>query len=78
MPGMAEKLENAEYPNIEVEEFTREEIVEEIDREARERLGMTGFEEFLTAYVEGTLPDTLAVNELVILLRVAGLARERV
>lgn len=57
-----------------VEEVSREEIVAEIDREARDRLDMS-FEEFLAAYEEGGLPDTLAVNELVILLRFAGLGR---
>jgi hypothetical protein len=57
---------------IEVEEVSREEIVEEIDREARESLDMS-FDEFLRAYREGDLPDTLAANELVSLLRFAGL-----
>ena len=57
-----------------VEEVTREEIVAEIERGARDRLGMS-YEEFLAAYEEGGLPDTLAANELVILLRFAGLGR---
>lgn len=67
---MAEKVN--EMQAVEVEEVTREEIVEEIDREARERLGMS-FDEFYEGYRNGDLPDTLAVNELVILLRFAGL-----
>ena len=46
--------------------------VEEVDREARESLGMS-FDEFLQSYREGDLPDTLAANELVSLLRFAGL-----
>ncbi len=59
-----------------VEEVTREEIVAEIDREAKERLGMS-FDEFYAEYREGKLPDTLAVNELAILLRFAGLGRSK-
>jgi hypothetical protein len=68
---MAELL-GQEIEAVEVEEVSREEVVEEINREARENLGMT-FDEFLRAYREGNLPDTLAVNELVTLLRFAGL-----
>lgn len=56
---------------VEVEEVSREEIVEEIEREARESLEMS-FDEFLRAYREGGLPDTLVANELVSLLRFAG------
>jgi len=52
-------------------EVSEEDLVAEIDREARERLNMS-FEDFVNAYREGSLPDTLAVNELVILLRFAG------
>lgn len=51
-----------------IEDVTSQEIVREIDLEARERLGMT-FEEFARSYREGTLEDTTATNELVILLR---------
>ncbi len=73
---MVEKLENAEasFTGIEVEEVSRAEVVEEIDREAREDLGMS-FDEFLAAYPSGTLPDTLVTNELVSLLRFAGYKR---
>lgn len=49
---------------VEVEEVSRKEIIEEIDREARERLGMS-FDRFYECYRNGDLPDTLAVNELV-------------
>jgi len=70
---MAEKVDNAQSVDG-IEEVTREEIVAEIDREAKRRLGMT-FEEFYAEYREGNLPDTLAVNELTILLRFAGLGR---
>lgn len=70
---MAGKLGNTQTVDG-IEEIDREEIVAEIDREARRRLGMT-FEEFYAEYREGNLPDTLAVNELVILLRFAGLGR---
>ena len=52
----------------EVVELSEEELIREIDQEAQERLGI-GFEQFLDEYQAGTLPDTLAVNELVILLR---------
>lgn len=51
-----------------IEDVTPREIVGEIDLEARERLGMT-FEEFARSYREGTLEDSTATNELVILLR---------
>ena len=68
---MAELL-GKEIEAVEVEEVSQEQIIEEIDREARESLGMS-FDEFLQAYHEGELPDTLAVNELVTLLRFAGL-----
>lgn len=51
-----------------IEDATPQEIIREIDLEARERLGMT-FEEFARSYREGTLEDTTATNELVILLR---------
>lgn len=51
-----------------IEDVTPEKIIREIDLEARERLGMT-FEEFARSYKEGTLEDTTATNELVILLR---------
>lgn len=70
---MAEKMDNTLTVDG-VEEVSREEIVAEIDREAKGRLGMT-FEEFRSAYEEGGLPDTLAVNELMILMRFAGLGR---
>lgn len=64
--------ESGEAEGVEVEEVSREEIIAEIDRQAKERLGGMSFEEFLAAYRDGALPDTLAVNELVILLRFAG------
>lgn len=65
-------VEKVNQEQVFEEEVTREEIVAEIDREARARLGMS-FDEFRRHYREGDLPDTLAVNELVILLRFAGL-----
>ena len=68
---MAELL-GEEIEAVEVEEVSRKEIIEEIDREARESLDIS-FDEFLRAYREGDLPDTLATNELVSLLRFAGL-----
>jgi hypothetical protein len=68
---MAELL-GEEIEAVEVEEVSRKEIIEEIDREARESFDIS-FDEFLRAYREGDLPDTLAANELVSLLRFAGL-----
>ena len=68
---MAEWLDE-EIEAVEVEEVSREEMIEEIDREARERLGVS-FDQFYERYRNGDLPDTLVVNELVILLRFAGL-----
>jgi hypothetical protein len=68
---MAEELHNGKrngYPSIEPLEISNRELIEEIGREAEERLGLD-FPAFLDAYRSGTLPDTLAVNELVILLR---------
>ncbi len=54
--------------SAEVYRTSEEEIPYEIDQEARRRLSMSG-EEFAEAYLKGgLLPDTLAVNELAILL----------
>ena len=50
-----------------IEDVAPDEIVREIDLEARERLGMT-FGEFVRAFRDGTLEDTTATNELVISL----------
>ncbi len=58
----------------EVVELSEDELIEEIDREAGERLGMD-FGEFVEAYRAGTLPDTLAVNELIIQLRLVEPSR---
>lgn len=66
---------NEEILSVEVKEVTREEVIEEITQGARTYLNMT-FEEFRDAYRNGTLPDTLAANELIITLRFAGLTRE--
>ena len=68
---MAELL-GKEIEAVEVEEVSQKQIIEEIDREARESLAVS-FDEFLQAYCEGDLPDTLAVNELVTLSRFAEL-----
>jgi FKBP-type peptidyl-prolyl cis-trans isomerase (trigger factor) len=65
------ELLGEEIEAVEVEEVSREQIIEEIDREARESLEMS-FDEFLRAYREGDLPDTLVASELVSLLRFAG------
>jgi hypothetical protein len=55
-------------------ELSEEEIIREIDQEARERLHMS-FDQFVDEYRAGTLPDTLAVNELVIMLRLVDPSR---
>ena len=41
-----------------------------IDREARERLGMSG-DEFLQAYFEETLPDLPAATELAMMVKLS-------
>ncbi len=56
------------YPHIEPLEISDEELREQIAQEAEEYLGMT-YEEFVEAYRQGTLPDELVANELVMLLR---------
>ena len=61
------------YPQIEPLEISDDELREQIGREAEARLGMD-FDEFVESYREGTLPDTLAVNELVMLLRFVELS----
>jgi hypothetical protein len=55
----------------EVVEVAPEELLEEVDRGARQRLHLSGWEEFAERYHGGQLPDTLAVNELGILLESA-------
>ena len=57
-------------PDIVIEDITIDDLLDEIDREARRRLGMSG-EEFADKFYRGELPDTLAVVELGILLRCA-------
>ena len=51
-----------------VEEVTTEDILSEIDTRARDVLGMSG-SDFAQRYLERSLPDTLTVAELGILLR---------
>jgi hypothetical protein len=68
------QMSSLEVEDIEIEEISQDEAVEEIAREARERLDMS-FDEFLENYQNDNLKDTLAVNELVILLRFAGFGR---
>ncbi len=58
----------------EIVELSEEEIINDIDQEARERLHMS-FDQFVEEYRAGTLPDTLAVNELVIMLRLVDPSR---
>ena len=60
--------------SAEVIELSEEELIRELDQEAKERLGMS-FEQFVEHYNSGLLPDTLAVNELVILLRLVEPSR---
>jgi hypothetical protein len=54
-------------PEIDPVEISDDELREEIGREAEARLDLT-YDEFVEAYREGTLPDTLAANELAMLL----------
>ncbi len=49
-------------------ELSADDLLQEIDREARRRLGMSG-EEFAEKYHRGELPDTAVTTELGILLR---------
>ncbi len=57
---------------------SRDEILAEIGREAERRLGIEGgWQEFARLYYEGLLPDSLAVNELAILLHGADESRLR-
>jgi len=52
-------------------EVSSDELLAEVDRGARNRLGLSGWREFAERYHDGLLPDTLAVNELGILLESA-------
>ncbi len=52
-------------------EISREELLARVDRGAKRRLNLSGWEEFADMYHRGLLPDTLAVNELGILLDTA-------
>ena len=74
---MSREQRNGSYNGAipaEVVELSEEELVEEIDQEAHERLGIS-FEQFVQEYRAGTLPDTLAVNELVMMLRLVEPSR---
>jgi hypothetical protein len=62
---MAEGERNG-YPHIEPLEVSDEELRNGIRRAVETDLGMS-FEEFIAAYDEGTLPDTLLANELAML-----------
>jgi len=64
---------NNGYPHIEPLEISDEDLREAIREEVEARLEMT-FDEFVEAYQEGTLPDTLAANELAMLWRFVGLS----
>lgn len=56
------------YPSIDPVEISDDELLKEIGRESEARLGMD-LGALVEAYREGALPDTLAANELAILLR---------
>jgi hypothetical protein len=62
-------------PDVEFCEVTREQLLARVDRGAKRRLGLSGWEEFAKKYHSGSLPDTLAVNELSILLDTAEQSR---
>jgi hypothetical protein len=61
------------YPSIDPIEISDAELLKEIGRESEVRLGMD-LDALIGAYREGVLPDTLAANELAILLRFAELS----
>ena len=69
---MAKKLHNGSRNGGKPAEFvpvSRDEILAEIGIEAERRLGIEGgWREFARQYHEHLLPDSLAVNELAILL----------
>ena len=50
--------------------LTNEELEELIDREARQRLDMSGLE-FIEAYIKGSLADSYAVRDIGLLVRLA-------
>lgn len=51
--------------NIQEVQISDEEMLAEIDEQAKSRLDMEdGLQEFQEAYRNGALPDTLAANEL--------------
>lgn len=56
------------YPHIEPLQISDDKLREQIAQGAEEYLGMT-YEDFVEAYRQGTLPDELVANELVMLLR---------
>ncbi len=75
---MAEELKNGSRNGgipAQVVEVTPQELLDEVDRGARQRLNLSGWQEFAQKYHEGLLPDTLAVNELGILLESAEESR---
>jgi hypothetical protein len=75
---MAGKLKNGSHNGgipAEIVEVTPQELLAEVDRGARQRLHLSGWEEFAEMYHGGLLPDTLAVNELGILLESAEESR---
>ena len=64
---MARELHKGTLP-AEFVDVSREELLARVDRGAKRRLGLSGWPEFAEMYHRGLLPDTLAVNELGILL----------
>ena len=74
---MQHELSHNGYPHVEPLEISDEELREQIAREVEENLDMS-YEDFVEAYRQGTLPDELVVNELVMLLRFVEHSSSRV
>ena len=66
--------ETQNVTNVTYEEVTVEELLAEIDEEARRRLGMSG-EEFIAEYRDGSLEVSLASDEIAMLVRCVDYAR---
>lgn len=63
--------------NIHEVQVSDETMLSEIGEQAKSRLGMGGgLTEFQDAYHEGSLPDTLAANELAMMFYFVELGRE--
>lgn len=69
-----ERIRNNGIESVEPIQVSDEEILEQIDREAGMRMGMESGQ-FAEAYRKGSLPDTLAANELAMMMRFVEISR---